>query len=120
MFLKSQKPFKHACVFSIVGIRISDFKKEILNLQPPPHMGQAVRTKLWPHHFFNHWPRRRRAEASTTSGSTTMRAKLPQSLIQHYQPASTIGLPYVDSLLAFMIALDDKEEEEDDKEEEMK
>ena len=82
-------------------------------------MGQAVRTKLWPHHFFNHWPRRRRAEASTTSGSTTMRAKLPQSLIQ---PASTIGLPYVDSLLAFMIALDDKEdeEEEDDKEEEMK
>ena len=85
-------------------------------------MGQAVRTKLWPHHFFNHWPRRRRAEASTTSGSTTMRAKLPQSLIQHYQPASTIGLPYVDSLLAFMIALDDKEEEdeedEDDKEEE--
>ena len=51
-----------------------------------------------------------------------MRAKLPQSLIQHYQPASTIGLPYVDSLLAFMIALDDKEdeEEEDDKEEEMK
>ena len=46
-----------------------------------------------------------------------MRAKLPQSLIQ---PASTIGLPYVDSLLAFMIALDDKEEEEDDKEEEMK
>ena len=49
-----------------------------------------------------------------------MRAKLPQSLIQHYQPASTIGLPYVDSLLAFMIALDDKEEEEEDKEEEMK
>ena len=34
-----------------------------------------------------------------------------------YQPASTIGLPYVDSLLAFMIALDDQEEEEEEKEE---
>ena len=44
-----------------------------------------------------------------------MRAKLPQSLIQ---PASTIGLPYVDSLLAFMIALDDQEEDKEDNKEE--